>query len=569
VAGLARAVLAFLSSMRFVFLLALFGLLAPVTTRGAPDLDPSNYRSEEALNRYARGRLLEEQGNRARALEEYYRALFLDPRAIEVARRVSEVAAHMGDPGRSLEFAERALALDSEDPRSLWLKGAALLNLGRDQEALGPLERAVGHDSSRAEYFRTLGHVAERLDRYDLLARCYRRLVWLDDGDGEAWFQLAAAEARQGRFGAADTAMAMAVDLNPLRPGVFFLRGWIAEALGRSDEARQDYLRHLEIHRDDQSARRRLAVLLARQGKFREALDQARTLAKARPDDLEMRHLEADLTFQSGDAADGARLVDRIRDDYPDDWEALTVRVGLLARHGKGRQAVAEADRWLEAHPEEPRARLLAAQARESSGDLEGAIQQLELAVKAMPDSLAPRALLARAYERDGRHRDAEPVWAEANRRFPLVTPVAFDLALCREKLGDLAGAEAAVRDVLAREPDNPTALNFLGYLFADHNRNLEEAVELIRRALAADPDNGAFMDSLGWAFYRMGRLDEARTSLERAVVLSGGDPVIHEHLGDVYKDLQLNDLAREQYRKSLAFDQTNERVKTKLSSLR
>ena len=125
------------------------------------------------------------------------------------------------------------------------------------------------------------------------------------------------------------------------------------------------------------------------------------------------------------------------------------------------------------------------------------------------------------------------------------------------------------MRDVLAREPENPTALNFLGYLFADHNRKLDEAVDLIQRALARDPDNGAYLDSLGWAYYRLGRLEDARTQLERAIRVMGGDPIIHEHLGDVYKDLRLNQLAKDQYLKSLSFDQVNSRVRSKLSRIR
>jgi len=50
---------------------------------------------------------------------------------------------------------------------------------------------------------------------------------------------------------------------------------------------------------------------------------------------------------------------------------------------------------------------------------------------------------------------------------------------------------------------------------------------------------------------------------------LTGGDPVVHEHLGDVYRDLQLLELARDEYRKSLAADQSNERVRTKLAEIR
>ena len=110
--------------------------------------------------------------------------------------------------------------------------------------------------------------------------------------------------------------------------------------------------------------------------------------------------------------------------------------------------------------------------------------------------------------------------------------------------------------------------LNFLGYLLADHNRRLDEALGMIRRAVEKDPDNGAFVDSMGWVYYRLGKLDDARGQLEKAVAITG-DPVVHEHLGDVYKDLKLIDLAREQYRLSLARDSLNSRVRGKLDGVR
>jgi tetratricopeptide (TPR) repeat protein len=91
----------------------------------------------------------------------------------------------------------------------------------------------------------------------------------------------------------------------------------------------------------------------------------------------------------------------------------------------------------------------------------------------------------------------------------------------------------------------------------------------MIARALTRDPENGAYVDSLGWAYYRQGRLAEARVQLERAARLTHGDAVVLEHLGDVYNGLRLNDLAKEQYRLSLAADPDNIRVQAKLEALR
>src|SRR5262249_8245583 len=161
----------------------------------------------------------------------------LDERSGGLTRRMSEASAINGEPSRSLEFAERALALDSTDARAQWLKGTALINLGRERESLAPLETAARLDSEQVGYQRALGRAAESQNRLDVAVRSFRRAVWLEPEDSEAWFQLAAGEARLGHFGAADTALAEVVEMNPMRPGVFFLRGWIYENLGRIDEA--------------------------------------------------------------------------------------------------------------------------------------------------------------------------------------------------------------------------------------------------------------------------------------------------------------------------------------------
>jgi tetratricopeptide (TPR) repeat protein len=324
----------------------------------------------------------------------------------------------------------------------------------------------------------------------------------------------------------------------------------------------------MKAHPDDPMTRRRTVNLLARERRFAEAYREAVLLARALPNDPESSSIEADLAFSAGLPADGEAAIQRMRRQWPDDPEVLSAGVAILAQHGRSRQAVADAEAWAAGRPKDYRGQIVAARARALDKQPEAALTHLRGAVVLEPDSLAPRVLLARFYQDEHRYRDAEQVWVEALGRFPENNGLHFDLAGCREKLGDMKGAEEAVRDVLHREPENATALNFLGYLWADHAQNLEEAVDLITRALAHEPDNGAYVDSLGWAYYRLGRLAEARVQLERAAHLTGGDPVVLEHLGDVYKDLTLKSLAREQYRLSLAADPANPRVKAKLEAL-
>jgi Tfp pilus assembly protein PilF len=102
-----------------------------------------------------------------------------------------------------------------------------------------------------------------------------------------------------------------------------------------------------------------------------------------------------------------------------------------------------------------------------------------------------------------------------------------------REKKYDLA--EKEFRSVLNMDPSNASALNYLGYMFADQGVRLQEAQDLIKRAVDLEPNNYAFLDSLGWVYYHLNKLDDAEQELRRSLQISADDPTIHDHLGDVY----------------------------------
>jgi predicted Zn-dependent protease len=76
--------------------------------------------------------------------------------------------------------------------------------------------------------------------------------------------------------------------------------------------------------------------------------------------------------------------------------------------------------------------------------------------------------------------------------------------------------------------------LNYLGYMLADRNIRLPEALEMIQKAVNKEPNNGAYLDSLGWVYYRMNRLPEAEENIRRAVDLVPHDPTMHDHFGEV-----------------------------------
>src|SRR6266478_345590 len=98
------------------------------------------------------------------------------------------------------------------------------------------------------------------------------------------------------------------------------------------------------------------------------------------------------------------------------------------------------------------------------------------------------------------------------------------------------AEAEEQFKKVVASDPEHASALNYLGYMLADQNTKLEEALGYIKRAVDLDPANGAYLDSLGWAYFRLGKYELAEDNLLKASQKINTDPTVHDHLGDLYQ---------------------------------
>lgn len=102
------------------------------------------------------------------------------------------------------------------------------------------------------------------------------------------------------------------------------------------------------------------------------------------------------------------------------------------------------------------------------------------------------------------------------------------------EKMKKSEAAEAEFKKILEVNPDSAATLNYLGYMLADRNVRLQEALQMITKALDKDPDNAAYLDSLGWVYFKLGRLNEAEENLRRAIERGPRDATVHDHLGDV-----------------------------------
>ena len=206
-------------------------------------------------------------------------------------------------------------------------------------------------------------------------------------------------------------------------------------------------------------------------------------------------------------------------------------------------------------NPDDLRFARLQAQALRQDGKPDQGIAVLEDTLKTHADQPSVYVALAQIYADASRVPQAVKMLQDAQTKFPADTTISFELGAVLDRQKKYTDAEAAFRQVLSRDPANAPALNYLGYMLADHGERLDESVTLIKKALDVDPDNGSYLDSLGWAYYKSAKLDLAESNLKRAADQMKNNSVIQDHYGDVLVKMGRYDDAVAAWTRALAGD--------------
>jgi len=239
----------------------------------------------------------------------------------------------------------------------------------------------------------------------------------------------------------------------------------------------------------------------------------------------------------------------------PEDREidAYLVQAHLTARRFDRAETLAR--EALGRDPDQPRMLRLRAQALLKAGKTAEATRLLEDGMAKQPGSREMVVGLADLYADQKRTDDALRVLEQARRLFGDDQTLAMRFANVYEGGGRPGDAEQELRKLMAADPLNADALNSLGYMLAERNERLPEAVDLAQRALKIEPGNPAYLDTLGWALFKQGRIDDAADPLAKAAALLTGNSVIQDHHGDVLAKRGRNAEAVAAWQKALAGD--------------
>jgi tetratricopeptide (TPR) repeat protein len=493
------------------------------------------------------------------ALREYQAALKADPSALSVKARLATLHFSLGDMPNALRYAEEVADGGADDARMLTHMAGILAGGGKGEEALTVLNRAVE----------------------------------LEPDAGDAYFSKGLLLLNLKRPADAEQAMRAGIARSPENAVGHYHLGRILLETGKVDEAMASFERAITANNAFEPAYLALASMHeARHDKDRAVAVLKRYLQHVNPRNREIRHQLVRIYVDAKDYA-GARkeLEDLIAED-PSDLDAQ-LRMALI--HGEQKeypQAIERLNAILKVRPAELKVRDYLAYIYEESKDTQKALdtytfnvqldpsfteghlhlgvlyyrlkqfpeanEHLGRAIALNPKQPESHIVQGLAYLQQEQYEKSAEVFLEGIRHNPKNADLHFNLGTAYDKLNRFDDVVLAMETAITLDPHHADALNYLGYSYADRGIRIDQAISLTKQAVALKPENGYYVDSLGWAFFKSGQLTEALVELKRAAALVGDDPVIYEHLGDIYAKQQRTSDAREAWLHALELDPTN-----------
>ncbi|MBF0624879.1 MAG: tetratricopeptide repeat protein [Magnetococcales bacterium] len=559
---------------------ALFGVVAlatgcvggtppPVGEPGAAEAENRDFalsgKDGQAVFSFLMGQILYRENRFVEAEEAFTEVARADPDAVEVNEMVAQLAIQRGDLVKAMAFSRAVLDKDP-DRVGVRLLLASLLKVVRQYAAAAEhYERLIRENKSPDQIRLLLAPLYGLMKRPESARKTLDPLFDKPGFDWRAHLAMGQAWLNVDNQNEALKVFRQAVQMEPFQLEPVLALGGLYQRMGRAQDAEETYRSYLDSNPRSQVVHDRLGRLMLTQDKRKEALEEFRAVTNLAPQSIQARLTTALILLSQGsyeDALQELRLSQALQPDNPGILYYLGQTLDSLKR---GAEAVQEYGRI---KPEDPfyleaQIRLAYYEANDQRpAEAMARIDQLLARFPDKPEVYVAGTILAlqrEAFEQvvtlATRGLAAEP----GNGR------LLFNRAMAYDKLKQWPKAEQDLLDYLQANPDDPQALNYLAYTWADRNEHLDRSYAMLKKAAELAPEDGFITDSLGWVLFRLNRLEESRDIMRKAVSLEPQDPTINEHLGDVLKALGQMDEALVIWQRALDMDTGNQALRDKI----
>lgn len=527
--------------------------LVSTTIHSSEPMDP------RASYHFMRGNLAEIQQDYAVAIREYQAALMADSSSNLLKTKVASLYFAMGDVNNALLYADQVSVEDVGDAQTLAHLAGIYTGAGKPDQALRLYSHAILVDPEKSELYFAKGLLLINLKRYPEAEHAFREGLKItpDAPMGHYYLGRLALEARRPEQATAE--FERAIEINPSFEQAYLALGALYESHEETDKAVAVYRRYLRGNYPHSREMRQQLIRVFLQGRaYQEALHELEELIVQDPSDLDVQ-LRISLVY--GEMKEYPKAIEKLKHILRERPGELRVRDYLAMVYEENKQL----DQAALAYEENLRIDPTYYDSHLHYGFLlyrekrwPDAASHLVEAVRLNPKQPDGHLLLGLTYLQAEQFELASQAFEQGIRFHPANADLHFNLGTVYDKMDRFEDVVRAMETTLQLDPRHADALNYLGYSYAERGIRIEEAVSLTQRAVALKPNNGYYVDSLGWAFFKKGDVAEALIEIKKAAALVGDDPVIYEHLGEIYLKQERLAEAREAWLRSLELDPNN-----------
>ena len=480
------------------------------------------------------GEIAGQRGQFDVALDHYLKLMRLVP-DVRVAERATQIALYVKDTDKALEAASLWSGLDSRSLAAHRLTAVLEIKAGRADKAAEELGKLVVLKDPELE--NTLIELVKWLDvemPSEQSLAVMQELAEQLPKVPELHFAYALLASNKQALMTARVEVDRAISLRPKWARALMLQAQLLMQSGDTRAARVALEKALKSDPGNARVGLLYAQFLAKAGELKAAQRELKRVLDKDSGNNDARFALASVWMEMGEYERARSEFQLLSGDSR--WQAQSdFSMGLIdARLGRTENALRQFDR-VGPGPLEFDARFNGISALISLGRYDEARTRLARARKDFPNEkirlyLIEAEMLVKTKDLPA----AYGILNEALKEDAEQADLLYSRALLAEQLGHLDVMETDLRAVLSKKPDDPAALNALGFSLAEHRLDrLDEAEGYIKQAMEKRPGDPAILDSYGWVLYRKGEKEQALLHLRKAFKLFA-DPEIAAHLGEV-----------------------------------
>lgn len=528
-------------------------------------LDPL-YLREQADYHYSLGESLSLEGKSEKAIEEFKLTLVYDAQSVSVRLRLAAEYIKQGLTSEALEQAEKAVQMDPKTESGRMLLASIYSTLKMHDAAMEQYESVAIDYPKNMTVKVYIGALLAEQGKYEESVKTFMELAKNPDNEFpyKAYYYVGRVRFEQGKgfYNHAEKAFLKSLSLEPDNKESVSALAELYDKMKKPEMSLQILASFQDKFGPEQSIAETLSMKYLEKEDYDKALTQLEYLEGFEPENLNAKVKMALIYIEQKKYDSAIEKLEEILRQAPESDKIKFYLGAVYEELKRPERAIQYFSGISSGSSYYPESAIHVANLYKQKKELDKAVSSMETALKLRTDIPQMYSYYVSLLEEKKQYKKAVTILTKALQEFPDHVQLRFFLGTMYDHLGQYQKTVESMKTVVGLDGNYTQALNFLAYTYANKGEHLDEAEGLALKALGLSPKDSYILDTVGWVYFKQGRYQESIKYLEAAYKNNVTESIIAEHLGDVYYRVELVDKAKLMYKKALASEKDEERLR-------